>query len=52
MPSKSPKRTNGREDIIQASSDLFEKVGYHATMQLLAVEVGLGKPTHKLQLTR
>jgi len=46
MPSNSAKRTNKREDIIQASADLFEKVGYHrATMQLLAEEVGLGKPT-------
>lgn len=46
MPNTPAKRTNRREDIIQASADLFEKVGYHrATMQLLAEEVGLGKPT-------
>ena len=33
-------------EIIQACADLFDKVGYHhATMQMLADEVGVGKPT-------
>ncbi len=35
-----------RLEIIQACANLFDKVGYHhATMQMLADEVGLGKPT-------
>jgi len=35
-----------RLEIIQACATLFDKVGYHhATMQMLADEVGLGKPT-------
>lgn len=40
------KNSNKREAIIQASTVLFERVGYHrASMQMLADEVGLGKPT-------
>ena len=35
-----------REQIIQASAELFEKVGYHgASMQMVADAVKLGKPT-------
>src|SRR5258708_28264498 len=35
-----------REQIIQASAELFEKVGYHgACMQMVADAVKLGKPT-------
>lgn len=35
-----------RLDIIEHCARLFDKVGYHrATMQMLADEVGLGKPT-------
>ena len=49
-PTQQPKRAtrsnNKRDKIIAASAVLFEKVGYHrATMQLLADEVGIGKPT-------
>lgn len=46
MSTPPKRRGNRKEDIIQASADLFEKVGYHrASMQMLADEVGLGKPT-------
>jgi AcrR family transcriptional regulator len=46
MAKEVAKRTNRREDIIKASANLFERVGYHkASMQMLADEVGLGKPT-------
>src|SRR5690554_5416202 len=46
MAEKPAKRVNRRDDIIRASADLFERVGYHkASMQMLADEVGLGKPT-------
>ncbi|MCC4114787.1 TetR/AcrR family transcriptional regulator [Aromatoleum toluclasticum] len=35
-----------RHDIIAACASLFDRVGYHGTsMQMLADEVGLGKPT-------
>lgn len=35
-----------RLEIISACADLFDKVGYHGmSMQMLANEVGLGKPT-------
>src|ERR1700716_2738281 len=35
-----------RDQIIQASAELFEKVGYHgASMQMVADAVKLGKPT-------
>jgi len=35
-----------RAEIIEHCADLFDKVGYHNTsMQMLADEVGLGKPT-------
>lgn len=46
MVQGSTKRTNRKADIVKASADLFEKVGYHrASMQMVAEEVGLGKPT-------
>ena len=35
-----------RLEIILHSADLFDKVGYHKmTMQMLADEAGMGKPT-------
>src|SRR5882672_5532031 len=35
-----------RQQIIERCADLFDSGGYHrATMQMLADEVGLGKPT-------
>ncbi len=55
-PRRSPKRKAGRVitqahgdkrlEIIERCADLFDSGGYHrATMQMLADEVGLGKPT-------
>jgi AcrR family transcriptional regulator len=39
-------RNNRKQEIIEASANLFEKVGYHrASVQMIADEVGLGKPT-------
>ncbi|TXS96457.1 TetR/AcrR family transcriptional regulator [Parahaliea maris] len=43
---KTKARSNRKEEIVQASASMFEKVGYHrASMQMIADEVGLGKPT-------
>ena len=52
MPAKTKKRPNTeahdekRGEIIEHCAALFDRVGYHNTsMQMLADEVGLGKPT-------
>lgn len=42
----SPAHDEKRHEIIAACASLFDRVGYHGTsMQMLADEVGLGKPT-------
>ena len=56
IPQRAAKRKSGRptsaahddkrQEIIERCADLFDSGGYHrATMQMLADEVGLGKPT-------
>lgn len=45
-PEKGAAHDEKRSEIISSCADLFDKVGYHGmSMQMLADEVGLGKPT-------
>lgn len=45
-PAKNSAHDEKRLEIIASCADLFDKVGYHGmSMQMLADEVGLGKPT-------
>lgn len=46
MAGKPRTKTNRKEEIIEASASLFDRVGYHgASMQMVADAVELGKPT-------